>query len=34
MWLDWPQAIELVTHEETKRVITMAHNFMKDAGLD
>ena len=34
MWLDWTQAIELVTHEETKGVITMAHNFMKDAGLD
>ena len=34
MWLDWPQAIELVTHEKTKRVITMAQNFMQDAGLD
>tara|TARA_B100001250_G_scaffold401765_1_gene414021 strand:- start:601 stop:1011 length:411 start_codon:yes stop_codon:yes gene_type:complete len=34
MWLDWPQAIELVTHEKTKGVITMAQNFMQDAGLD
>ena len=34
MWLDWSQAIELVTHEKTKRVITMAQNFMQDAGLD
>lgn len=34
MWLDWPQAIELVTHDETKGVITTAHDFMKEAGLD
>tara|TARA_B100001559_G_C16391416_1_gene571358 strand:+ start:650 stop:1060 length:411 start_codon:yes stop_codon:yes gene_type:complete len=34
MWLDWPQAIELVTHDETKGVITTAHDFMKEIGLD
>ena len=34
MWLDWVQAIELATHDETKGVITNAHNFMQSAGLD
>ncbi len=34
MWLDWPQAIELVTHDKTKGVISTAQNFMQDAGLD
>ena len=34
MWLDWVQAIELVTHEETKGVLTTAHEFMRNAGLD
>jgi len=34
MWLDWMQAIELATHEETKGVITSAHDFMQNAGLD
>jgi hypothetical protein len=34
MWLDWVQAIEQATHDETKGVITSAHGFMKDAGLD
>ena len=34
MWLDWVQAIELATHEETKGVLTNAHNFMQSAGLD
>ena len=34
MWLDWVQAIEKATHDETKGVITSAHGFMQDAGLD
>lgn len=34
MWLDWVQAIELATHDETKGVTTNAHNFMQSAGLD
>ena len=34
MWLDWVQAIELVTHEKTKGIITSAQTFMEDAGLD
>ena len=34
MWLDWEQALEQVTHLETKQLIESAHEFMKNAGLD
>ena len=34
MWLDWEQALEQVTHLETKQLIESAYEFMKNAGLD
>ena len=34
MWLDWEQALEQVTHSETKQLIESAYEFMKNAGLD
>ena len=34
MWLDWEQAMEQVTHLETKQLIESAYEFMKNAGLD
>ena len=34
MWLDWSQAIELITHQETKRILQSAQAFMELAGLD
>ena len=34
MWLDWEQALEQVTHLETKELIKSAHEFMKSLGLD
>lgn len=34
MWLDWEQALEQVTHLETKQLIESAYEFMKKAGLD
>lgn len=34
MWLDWEQALEQVTHLETKQLIESAHEFMKNAGVD
>ena len=34
MWLDWEQALEQVTHLETKQLIERAYEFMKNAGLD
>ena len=33
MWLDWEQALEQVTHLETKQLIESAYEFMKKAGL-
>jgi 8-oxo-dGTP pyrophosphatase MutT (NUDIX family) len=34
MWLDWSQAIELVTHGEAKRILKSAQSFMEANGLD
>ena len=34
MWLDWEQALEQVTHLETKQLIESAYEFMKNEGLD
>ena len=34
MWLDWTQAIELVTHKETENILRSAESFMQTNGLD
>tara|TARA_B110000444_G_scaffold259679_1_gene304215 strand:+ start:39131 stop:39541 length:411 start_codon:yes stop_codon:yes gene_type:complete len=34
MWLDWEQAMEQLTHDETRRVLAKAHEYMKAIGKD
>lgn len=34
MWLDWEQALEQVTHSETKSILESAHKHMVSLGRD
>ena len=34
LWLDWEQAIEMLTHDESKAVLKAAHEHMKKIGRE
>ena len=34
LWLDWEQAIEMLTHDESKAVLKSAHEHMKKIGRE